>query len=140
MLLILCRFDRNDRNILYRNAIWYENTSRFTSDQISAYFGSFWPISIDTRFWRNNKNNKNNSYLLLLGFVLFFLLFFFFFLISVSSSSSSFLSSSSSSFLSSSSASSSSLGFGLLPNYLFFFICVSLAVLHLCLDLRAFRL
>ena len=79
-----------------------------------------------------------NSYLLLLGFVLFFL---FFFLISVSSSSSSFFLSSSSFFLSSSSSSSSSsFGFGLLPNYLFFFICVSLAVLHLCLDFRAFRL
>ena len=57
---------------------------------------------------KKKKKSKSKSYLLLLGFVLFFLLFFF--LISVSSSSSS---------------SSSSFGFGLLPDYLFFFICVS---------------
>ena len=58
--------------------------------------------------WKKKKKSKSKSYLLLLGFVLFFLLIFF--LISVSSSSSS---------------SSSSFGFGLLPDYLFFFICVS---------------
>ena len=57
---------------------------------------------------KKKKKSKSKSYLLLLGFVLFFLLIFF--LISVSSSSSS---------------SSSSFGFGLLPDYLFFFICVS---------------
>ena len=54
--------------------------------------------------WKKKKKSKSRSYLLLLGFMLFFLLIFF--LISVSSSSSSF-------------------GFGLLPDYLFFFICVS---------------
>ena len=140
MLLIPCHSGQNSQNILYRYANKYENTSRFTSDQISAYFKSFglfrpilaeMQISTNTRFWpKKRKKIIKNSYLLLLGFVLFFL---FFFLISVSSSSSFFLSSSSSS-------SSSSFGFGLLPNYLFFFICVSLAVLHLCLDFRAFRL
>ena len=148
MLLILCHSGQNSQNILYRYANKYENTSRFISDQISAYFESFqlfrpilaeMQISTNTRFWpKKRKKIIKNSYLLLLGFVLFFL---FFFLISVSSSSSFFLSSSSF-FLSSSSSSSSSssFGFGLLPNYLFFFICVSLAVLHLCLDFRAFRL
>ena len=74
--------------------------------KISAYFGSFRPISAemkissDTRFWLKKKKSKSKSYLLLLGFVLFFLLIFF--LISVSSSSSS--------------SSSSSFGFGLLPD------------------------
>ena len=135
MLLILCHSGQNSQNILYRYANKYENTSRFISDQISAYFESFrlfrpilaeMQISTNTRFWpKKRKKIIKNSYLLLLGFVLFFL---FFFLISVSSSSSSFF------------LSSSSFGFGLLPNYLFFFICVSLAVLHLCLDFRAFRL
>ena len=127
MLLILCCFGQNGWNISYRYANWYENTSRSTLDQISAYlFRLFQPILADTRFWLKKK--KKISYLLLLGFVLFFLLFFF--LTSVSSSS----------FFLSFFLSSSSFGFGLLPDYLFFFICVSLTVLHLCLDFRVFRL
>ena len=105
----------------------FRHASNEEKKKISTYFGSFRPISAemkissDTRFWlkKNKKKSKSKSYLLLLGFVLFFLLIFF--LISVSSSSSS--------------SSSSSFGFGLLPDYLFFFICV-LAVLHLCLEFR----
>ena len=71
--------------------------------------------------WKKKKKSKSRSYLLLLGFMLFFLLIFF--LISVSSSSSSF-------------------GFGLLPDYLFFFICVSLlsSTCVQSLDFRVFRL
>ena len=95
----------------------FQHASSEEKKKISAYFGSFRPISAemkissDTRFWlkKKIKKSKSKSYLLLLGFVLFFLLIFF--LISVSSSSSS--------------SSSSSFGFGLLPDYLFFFICVS---------------
>ena len=93
-----------------------------SSEEKKENFGIFRVISaIPANFGRNEnfvrykiltekkkKKSKSKSYLLLLGFVLFFLLFFF--LISVSSSSSS---------------SSSSFGFGLLPDYLFFFICVS---------------
>ena len=75
MLLILCCFGQNGWNISYRYANWYENTSRSTLDQISAYlFRLFRPILADTRFWLKKK--KKISYLLLLGFVLFFLLFF----------------------------------------------------------------
>ena len=117
MLLILCCFGQNGWNISYRYANWYENTSRSTLDQISAYlFRLFRPILADTRFWLKKKKKKIflpppfgfRAFLppLLLSFFL----------------------------------SSSSFGFGLLPDYLFFFICVSLTVLHLCLDFRVFRL
>ena len=39
----------NGRNISYWYANWYENNLRSTSGQISAYFGSFWPISAEMR-------------------------------------------------------------------------------------------
>ena len=97
MLLILCCFGQNGWNISYRYANWYENTSRSTLDQISAYlFRLFRPILADTRFWLKKKKKKNFlpppfgfcaflPPLLLLNFGLFFfflsffLSFFFFF-------------------------------------------------------------
>ena len=102
-----------------------------SSEEKKENFGIFRVIpAIPANFGRNEnfvrykiltEKKKSKSYLLLLGFVLFFLLIFF--LISVSSSSSSF-------------------GFGLLPDYLFFFICVSLlsSTCVQSLDFRVFRL
>ena len=59
MLLILCCFGQNGWNISYRYANWYENTSRSTLDQISAYlFRLFRPILADTRFWLKKKKKK----------------------------------------------------------------------------------
>ena len=108
----------------FRHASSEEKKRKFR--HISGHFGhsgqfrpkwKFRPIQ-DFDWKKKKKKSKSKSYLLLLGFVLFFLLIFFLILVSSSSFSS-----------------SSSFGFGLLPDYLFFFICV-LAVLHLCLEFR----
>ena len=88
MLLILCCFGQNGWNISYRYANWYENTSRSTLDQISAYlFRLFRPILADSRFWLKKKkkfptssfwvscfSSSSSSF-----FLSFFLSFFFFF-------------------------------------------------------------
>ena len=49
MLLIPSCFGQNGRNISYRYANRYNNNLRSTSGKISAYFGSFRPISAEMR-------------------------------------------------------------------------------------------